>query len=73
MALAPVRLGHRVSSQPLRGVEGVRHGLHAGGVDLAHLFDQPKHPVQPLEDRSGFLGADGKAGEAREAPHLVVI
>ena len=70
--IVAVGLADLVGSQPLLGIERVRHGGDAGSVDAAHLVDERKHAVQPRENRVGFLGADGDAGEPSEPQHLVV-
>ena len=60
-----------MSIESLRQVQGMGHGLDAGSVDLAHLAHQLEHPVQALQNRGGFLGLDGDAGEPRDAAHVV--
>jgi len=69
---APVGLGGLVRAQPLDHVQGVGHRLDAGGVDRLDLADQLEDPVQAAAHFRGFPGLQGEAGEAREAPDLVV-
>src|SRR5262245_47199269 len=72
VSLAPVGLADFVRTQPLDHVQGVGHGLDAGGVHRLNLADQVQDPAQAAAHSRGLAGLQGDAGEAREAPDLVV-
>src|SRR5262245_19678949 len=70
--VAPVVLLDLVGARPLDYVESVGHRLDACGVDRLDLADQLEDAVQAAAHFRGFTGLQGDAGEAREAPDLVV-
>ena len=70
--LATVRFGDLVRAKPLDHVQGMGHRLDARGVDRLDLADQLQDPVQAAAHFRGFPRLQGEAGEAREAPDLVV-
>ena len=67
-----VGLADLVRAQHLDHVQGVGHGLDAGGVHALNLTDQVEDAVQAAAHFRSFAGLQGNAGEAREAPDLVV-
>src|SRR4051812_269576 len=72
VGLAPIGLGDVVRAQPLDQVQSVRHGLDARGIDRLDLADQLEDPVQAAAHFRSLPRLQGDAGEAREAPDVVV-
>ena len=74
--IAAVGLGYDVGTQALpegqMTLQGMSHGLYAGGLDPAHLVHQGEHAVQALDHGGEFSGLDSQAGEPGEASDLVV-